>query len=212
MSIKDDISGKVEAAISAGLESVIESRSGHYNKCPDKRPTLGSIASMILSSANTNAVITGGSSLIPGPWGMAAVIPELTVVIHNQIKLIYDIGVAHGKEKIITKELILGIFISALGTSAGSVLTIQGSRVLVKRTSLRAIQRIIAMLGGRITQQAIKSAISKWLPIVGAAAMATWTRHTTKKIGERAQQIFLLDIQDDPNTMDIELANEELSS
>ncbi|MCC4605113.1 hypothetical protein HG421_11880 [Xanthomonas campestris pv. badrii] len=209
MSIKDSISRKIENAISTSLENVIDSRGDHYSNHPDKRPTQDNVSSLISSSANTNAVITGGSSLIPGPWGMAAVLPELTVVIHNQIKLIYDIGVAHGKEKIITKELVLGIFISALGTSAGSVLTIQGGRVLVKRASLRAIQKMIAMLGGRITQQAIKSAVSKWLPLVGAAAMATWTRYTTKKIGERAQQIFRLDIQDDPSTGDIELASHQ---
>lgn len=206
MSIKDSFNEKIEGAINSSLESVIESRSSHYRSNPDKRPHKATINSLISSSANTNAVITGGASLIPGPWGMAAVIPELTLVINNQVKLIYDIGVAHGKEKIITKELLLGIFLSALGTGAASLLTIHGGKVLVKRASLRAIQKLIAMLGGRITQQAIKSAVSKWLPIVGAAAMATWTRYTTKKIGETANRIFAMDIQDDPDTIDIELA------
>lgn len=206
MSIKDNIQGKIENAISTGIESVMESRSDYYVKNPTKRPIHNSVSSIISSSATANAVITGGSSLIPGPWGMAAVLPELTLVIRNQVQLIYDIGVAHGKEEQITKELLLGIFISALGTGAGSLLIIKGGKVLVRRASLRVIQRIIAMLGGRITQQAIKSAVSKWLPIVGAAAMATWTAHTTKKIGKRADEIFSLDIEDDPSTIDIELA------
>jgi len=205
MGLGEQFQGKIEHAITEGVDSVVRSREAHYKKNPKKLPTLESVDSMISSTANLNAAISGGASLIPGPWGMAAVIPELVAVINRQLALIYDIGAAHGKQKQITKELVLAIMISGLGSSAGSLLTIQGSRVLVRRASLRAMQKIIALLGGKITQQALKRAVSKWLPVVGAAAMAAWTRHMTVQIGERANEIFQLEIQDDPSTLDIEL-------
>ena len=205
MGFSDDFQGKIERTISDGVDSVVRTREEHFKKNPEKLPAIGSIDSMISSTANLNAAISGGASLIPGPWGMAAVIPELATVINRQLTLIYDIGTAHGKQKQITKELVLAIMISGLGSSAGSLLTIHGSKVLVRRASLRAMQKIIALLGGKITQQALKRAVSKWLPVVGAAAMAAWTRHMTVQIGRRADQIFRLEIQDDPSTMDIEL-------
>jgi len=210
--ISDSFQGKIENAISEGVDSVVRSREKHYSQSPSKIPNKGSIDSMISSTANLNAAISGGASLIPGPWGMAAVIPELVAVINRQLTLIYDIGAAHGKQKQITKELVLGIMISGLGSSAGSLLTIHGSKVLVRRVSLRAMQKIIALLGGKITQQALKRAVSKWLPVVGAAAMAAWTRHMTVQIGRRADEIFQLDIKDDPSTLDIEVESEVASN
>ena len=123
----------------------------------------------------------------------------------HQIQMVYDIGVANGKQAQITKELLIGIFITAAGSSAGSMITIQGGKILVRRASLRVIQKLVAMLGGRITQQAAKSAISKWVPIIGAGAMATWTGYMTNNIGKKADELFKLDIEDDPNTIDIEI-------
>ena len=190
------------------FDFIIESRSDYYKKNPQNIPQLDSVSILISSCAQSNAMISGGASLIPGPWGMAAVIPELTLVIRNQIQMVYDIGVANGKQAQLTKELLIGIFITAMGGSAGNLLTIHGGKILVRRASLQVIQKIIAMLGGRVTQQVIKSTVSKWLPFVGAAAMATWTGYMTKNIGEKANELFKLEIEDDPQTLDIELKPE----
>lgn len=201
-------SGALHSAINSAFDYVIENRSDYYRKNPSNLPQLDSVSGLISSYTRNNAAISGGASLIPGPWGMAAVIPELTLVIRNQIQMVYDIGVANGKQAQLTKELLIGIFLTAMGSSAGSLLTIHGGKILVRRASLQVIQKIIAMLGGRVTQQAIKSSVSKWLPFVGAAAMATWTGYMTKNIGEKANELFKLEIEDDPQTLDIELKPE----
>lgn len=101
---------------------------------------------------------------------------------------------AYGKRDVLTKELIVGIFLTALGESAISVIVIKGSKVLVRRASLRVFQKIVALLGGRITQQALKASISKWAPGIGAGAMALWSHHQTKQIGNKAVEIFEKDI------------------
>ena len=201
-------SGALHSAINSAFDYVIENRSDYYRKNPSNLPQLDSVSGLISSYTRNNAAISGGASLIPGPWGMAAVIPELTLVIRNQIQMVYDIGVANGKQAQLTKELLIGIFLTAMGSSAGSLLTIHGGKILVRRASLQVIQKIIAMLGGRVTQQVIKSTVSKWLPFVGAAAMATWTGYMTKNIGEKANELFKLEIEDDPQTLDIELRPE----
>lgn len=201
-------SGALHSALNSAFDYVIENRSDYYRRNPSNLPQLDSVSGLISSYTRNNAAISGGASLIPGPWGMAAVIPELTLVIRNQIQMVYDIGVANGKQAQLTKELLIGIFLTAMGSSAGSLLTIHGGKILVRRASLQVIQKIIAMLGGRVTQQVIKSTVSKWLPFVGAAAMATWTGYMTKNIGEKANELFKLEIEDDPQTLDIELKPE----
>ncbi len=205
---ESDDSGALHSALNSAFDYVIENRSDYYRKNPSNLPQLDSVSGLISSYTRNNAAISGGASLIPGPWGMAAVIPELTLVIRNQIQMVYDIGVANGKQAQLTKELLMGIFLTAMGSSAGSLLTIHGGKILVRRASLQVIQKIIAMLGGRVTQQVIKSTVSKWLPVVGAGAMAAWTGYMTKNIGEKANGLFKLEIEDDPQTLDIELKPE----
>ena len=172
------------------FELVISDRSGYFAKHPDEIPDKKSVPSIIKSYSVANAAISGGVSLVPGPWGMVAVIPEIAAIVRNQLAMIYDVGMAYGKSKVLNKELLAGVLLTAMGASAGSLLVMQGSKVLVKRVSLRAFQKIIVILAGRITQQALKSAISKWLPVIGAAALAVWSNYFTRQVGKKAIEIF----------------------
>ena len=101
-----------------------------------------------------------------------------------------------------TKELAGTVFVSALGTSTGSLLVIQGGKYLIKRASLQIFQKIVVILGGKITQQALKSAVSKWLPGIGAAAMAAWTNYMTRQVGHKAKEIFRYDIEVEPTPIE----------
>lgn len=188
--VENDIQSKLAEKIIGLFDLVISDRSGHFAKNPDEIPDKKSTPSVIKSYSVANAAISGGASLIPGPWGMIAVIPEIAAVIRNQLAMIYDIGMAYGKSKVLTKELLAGVLLTATGAGAGSLLIMQGSKVLVKRVALRQFQRIIALLAGKVTQQVLKSAISKWLPVVGAAAMATWSNYWTRQVGQKAIEIF----------------------
>ncbi len=172
------------------FELVVSDRSGHFAQHPDEVPDKKSVPSIINSYSISNAAISGGASLVPGPWGMVAVIPEIAAVTRNQLAMIYDVGMAYGKSKVLNKELLAGVFLTAMGSSAGSVLVMQGNKVLVKRVALRAFQKIIGMLAGEITQQALKSAIGKWLPVLGAAALAVWSNYLTRQVGKKAIEIF----------------------
>lgn len=188
--IANTLQNKLAENMMGVFELVVSDRSGHFAKHPDQIPDKKSIPSIINSYSITNAAISGGASLVPGPWGMVAVIPEIAAVIRNQLAMIYDVGMAYGKSKVLTKELLAGVLITAMGASAGALLIMQGSKVLVKRVTLRAFQKIIAMLAGKVLQQALKSAIGKWLPVVGAAALAVWSNYLTRQVGKKAIEIF----------------------
>jgi uncharacterized protein (DUF697 family) len=209
MSEKEKATHEFQSKITKGLEgafeSVVNERNDYYQNNPTKIPQKTSEMALVNSSAMANAAISGSSSLIPGPWGMVAVIPEVMLVTRNQIALIYDIAAANGKKDLMTKDLALMVFASAVGTSVGGLAVIQGGKILVKRSSLRILQKIIFLLGGKISQQVLKSMISKWLPGVGAIAMAAWSRHMTKKVGEKAIEIFSSDIEFEDSITDIKL-------
>lgn len=194
-SLSERMQAELSEKLEDAFEMVIASKNEHYQQNPQDIPEVGQIRGLIQSSAAMNAAISGGAGLIPGPWGMLAVIPELLVVTRNQIGLIYDIAAAHGKRDIINKELLLGVFVSAMGTTAGSLLVMHGGKVLVRRASLRVMQKLITLLGGKITQQALKSAVSKWLPGVGAVAMAAWTNYLTRQIGQKADALLRKDFE-----------------
>ena len=119
MEEKVSLSKKMEAQITEKLESAFESvvnqKNEFYQSNPEKIPEIGSVGKLISSAALTNSAVSGGASLIPGPYGMLAVIPEIILVTRNQISLIYDIAAAHGKKDLMTKELAAMVFVSALG-------------------------------------------------------------------------------------------------
>jgi uncharacterized protein (DUF697 family) len=184
------------------FELVISSRRGFYAQHPESMPTRESVGAIIDSYSTKNAVISGGFNLVPGPWGLVGIVPELSIIFRNQLTLIYDIGMAYGKPEVLTKELLAGVLLDAFGVGAGSLFVMQGSKLIVKRVSLRVFQRIVALLAGRVTQQALKSALSKWVPVLGAAAMAAWVHYMTKKVGQKAVQILSQDVSVDQEEID----------
>ena len=204
-SATQNIQAKITENLESAFDAVIIERNKYYQENPGKIPNLDSIDSIVKSSALANAAISGGSSLVPGPIGMLAIVPELVLVTRNQISLIYDVAAAHGQKEAITKELLAAVFVSAMGTTAGGLLVVQGSKLLVKRASLQVFQKLVVILGGKITQQALKSAISKWLPGVGAAAMAAWSNYMTRKIGNKSKELFSKQIVQNDDVADIEL-------
>lgn len=189
-SLPEKLQSELAQKIVEGFDAVISERSNHYRENPSKVPTPSAVPFIIKSYSNMNMALTGGISLIPGPWGMAAAVPEIAIIIRNQLAMIYDIGMAYGKSEVLNKELLAGIFLSAMGTSVSGLLTIHAGKVLVKRTSLRVFQQIVAILGGQVTQRVLKSMVSTWLPVVGAVAMASWSYYSTRQIGKKALQIL----------------------
>jgi uncharacterized tellurite resistance protein B-like protein len=184
------INTQLSEKIAELFDLVVSDRSHHFEANPNQIPDKKAVPDIISYYSKLNAVISGGSSLIPGPWGMLAALPEIAAVIRNQLAMVYDIGMAYNKKKVLTKELLAGVLLTAFGSSTSTLFVMHGSKVLVKRVALRFFQQIIGILGGKITQQLLKSTISKWLPLVGPVAMAAWSGYLTQQIGKKAIELF----------------------
>lgn len=177
------------------LDAVISDRQKHHEQHPENLANKESVQSIIKAYSLKNGTISGGANLVSGPWGVLVAVPEIALVLRNQIAMIDDIGRAYGQERVITRELIAGILLTALGGSGAALLTIHGERVLVKRVAMKGLQQVSRLLAGKVTQTLLKSAISKYLPMVGAVAMGAWSTYMTHKIGKKAIEMFEKNIE-----------------
>lgn len=200
--MSETMSDKISNSILESVNSIAKSRENDYATNP--LPSKDSIDAIIQSYSYKNAAISGGAGIIPGPFGMAAAIPEIVAVLRNQIAMIYDIAKINGQKEI-PSELIVGVLFCASGRGAGSLIIIHGQKVMAKRVGAQALQKIVAILGGKITQQAAKSMAAKWLPVAGAIAMAAWSKYTTNEIGQKAKEIFSKEIVFESQEMNVEV-------
>jgi uncharacterized tellurite resistance protein B-like protein/uncharacterized protein (DUF697 family) len=195
------------------IKNVMQNRSDYFASNPDEVPGKDDVKSIINKYSNRSMIVSGVAGLAPGPVGMLAVIPEVFAIIDNQIKIIYDVAVAYGKQRILTKELILSVFASAVVTGGIGAITIQGSKVLVQRASKSLIQKILQIVAVKTSQGAFRSMVSKYIPIAGAAAIAAWSNYSTRQVGKKAVEIFGKDIEyisESPNIGVEEFSQEEI--
>ena len=171
--------------------SVISNRAAYFQTHSQEGLDQKSVESIIRKYAAVNAAISGGASLMPGPFGIAAAIPEIILVIRNQIAMIYDIGRAEGKQPNLLKpEILAGIFIAGAGIKGIQLLTVHSGKILAKRASPLVWQLLISLITKKVSQQLMKSMVVKCLPAVGAAAMAAWSNYSTHIIGKQAIAIL----------------------
>ena len=65
--VENTLQNKLAENMMGIFELVVSDRSGHFAKHPDEIPDKKSVSSIINSYALTNAAISGGAGLVPGP-------------------------------------------------------------------------------------------------------------------------------------------------
>ncbi len=191
--IQEDLASRILDIV----EKVIDQRTEFYVENPDKIPDENDAKSIISRYSNQNFLVSGASGIaaLAGPAGLLAVIPEIAALIYNQTRMVYDLGMAHGKQDFLTRELIVGVLTSAAVTGGIGMLTVQGSKVLVQKTSTNILMKVVQMFSAKTAQSASKSILGRYVPAVGAAAIAGWSKYSTRRIGKRAVEIFTKDIE-----------------
>jgi hypothetical protein len=65
-----------------------------------------------------------------------------------------------------------------------------GERYLVRRAGLRVVQDVAAKVGVRVTQRAIVTSVSRWLPVIGIVGVAGYAYYDTAQVGATAISFF----------------------
>jgi hypothetical protein len=174
------------------LEKIISSLTFHGEDVA----TSVSIEEMIDEAARRAFQISTALGLIPGPLGMATILPEVAALARLQISLIHRIAGHYGKGSKVNKELVLLIMANAMGLAAGEVLFRKvGTTLVLKSASTRIARTVARRVGTRMVDMAVGKAIGRWIPVITAPLFGCFSRSLTRKIGREAQNLFLQEIE-----------------
>lgn len=148
------------------------------------------------AAAAKAALVSGGLALPPGPLGFATILPDLICIWKLQAQMVADIAGVFGKTTFLTGEQMLYcLFKHAAAQLVRDLVSRVGERFLIRRVSLRTMQRIIRKVAGRVTQRVIGKALSRWLPIVGAVGVGAYAFYDTAQVGKTAIELFQEDLE-----------------
>ncbi len=167
-------------------------------------------AQRIIKTASLKAAaVSGALALPPGPLGMMTILPDLVAIWRIQSQMVADIAATYGKQGFLNKETMMYcLFKEGSQQFLRDVIMRIGDRYILRKTSLNFINKISGRIGGWLTTKLLGRNISRWIPIVGAAAMGYYTKKDTEGVGKIALELFSSPIsQDEENIIDVDKIN-----
>ena len=157
---------------------------------PSARPR-DAAARAIDSAANKAALAAGALALPAGPLGWATILPEMTAVWQIQRQLVADIAAIYGRSAELGPTQMLWCLFRHTAAQALRDLTVRvGERVIVRPAAQALLQRAAAAVGMHLGKQAAGRALSRWVPLVGAAGVGAYAWWDTRQVGRAALQLF----------------------
>jgi hypothetical protein len=161
---------------------------------PDAR-----VRELARAAARRAAAISGGLALPPGPLGVLTLVPDLVAIWRIQAQLVADIAGARGRSGSLTREQMLWcLFRHAASHVMRDVVVRGGQRAIVHRLTVSALQSIATRLGMQLSHQLVAKAASRWVPGLGAAAVAAYAWWDTERVARVADDLFSREIVLDP--------------
>jgi|SRR5688572_20803301 hypothetical protein len=142
-------------------------------------------------SAAKAAIISGSLALPPGPLGWLTILPDLIAIWRLQSQMVADIAALYGKSATLTQEQMLYCLFRHFAAQAVRDLVVRvGSRVIVQRATLGALQAAAQQVGVKVTQRALGAAAGRWIPIVGALGVGAYAYYDTAQVARTAIELF----------------------
>lgn len=157
---------------------------------PSPRP--GDAAARAIDSAASKAALAASALALPaGPLGWATILPEMTAVWQIQRQLVADIAAIYGRSAELGPTQMLWCLFRHTAAQALRDLTVRvGERVIVRPAAQALLQRAAAAVGMHLGKQAASRALSRWVPLVGAAGVGAYAWWDTRQVGRAALQLF----------------------
>ena len=153
---------------------------------PDNRS-----AELSESAARTTAKISGLAAMAPGPLGLLTVLPDIVAMWRVQSQLVSDIAAVYGKTGNLSNEHMLWcLFKHSAARTFRDVAYRAGERLLIQPLSMHAPRKLTTAIGVKLSQRTAGEVIARFLPLVGAAAVAGYAYYDTKKVGATAIELF----------------------
>lgn len=148
-------------------------------------------AQAIEAAAAKAALAAGALALPPGPLGWATIAPEMLTVWHIQRQLVADIAALYGRSAELGPAQMLWCLFRHTAAQALRDLSVRvGERVVVRPAAQALLQRVAAAVGLQLGQQAAGRALSRWMPVIGAAGVGAYAWWDTRQVGRAALALF----------------------
>jgi hypothetical protein len=135
--------------------------------------------------------VSAGLAIPPGPVGMLTIIPDIMQVWHIQRQMVSDIAACFGKSAQLNQQMMVYcLFRHGAAMLARDILVRVGERMILKRGSLRVIQKILQRVTIKMTQKAIGKSISRWVPFIGPVVVGGYSLLDTRSVGKTAIETF----------------------
>ncbi len=157
---------------------------------PSPRPR--DAADRAIESAAAKAGLAAGTlALPPGPLGWATIAPEMLTVWHIQRQLVADIAALYGRSAELGPAQMLWCLFRHTAAQALRDLGVRvGERVIVRPAAQMLLQRAAEAVGVHLGKKAASRALSRWVPLVGAAGVGAYAYWDTRQVGRAALQLF----------------------
>ena len=142
-------------------------------------------------AATRAAALSGTLALPPGILGMLTVLPDLVAIWRIQAQLVADIAGLYGRNMQLTRtHMLYCLFRHAASHVARDVAVRAGQRLVVRQLSGGALRNVLTGVGMSLTQRVAGETASRWLPIVGAAAVAGYAYFDTLQVAKTAVKLL----------------------
>lgn len=143
------------------------------------------------TAALRTAAVSGSLSLPPGLWGWLTIIPDLKAVWRIQSQMVADIAGTFGQESAVSREqMFYCLFRHAAAHSVGALAVRAGERFFVRRAEAAAIESAVERIGVPIARRVAGRGLSRWLPVVGAAGVASYAYYDTMRVAKTSIELF----------------------
>lgn len=137
------------------------------------------------------AAVSGALALPPGIFGMLTVLPDLVAIWRLQAQLVADIAGLYGKELQLTRtHMLYCLFRHAASQLTRDFAVRAGERFVVRQLSGGALRSALTAVGISVTRRVAGTAASRWLPVVGAAAVAGYAYFDTLQVAKTAVRML----------------------
>lgn len=143
------------------------------------------------AAARTSAGISGGAALVPGPFGLLSLLPEMFGVWRVQAQLVSDIAAVYGKTATLSKEqMVYCLFKHTASQLLRDMVVRSGERFLVRPLSLRMMQSLVAKISIKVGQRTIGKTVARYAPVIGAIGVGGYAYYDTSHVAKTAMGLF----------------------
>ena len=176
-----EVGGMIERAVSD-----VPSPRTHPVDAPDRAAD-----EIARAAAKQAAVLSGTLALPPGPFGMVTVLPDLYLIWKTQRQMVSDIFALYGRSAELTRShMLYCLFRHAASQVMRDFVVRTGQRIVVEQLSSGALKHVASKVGVSITKRVAGNAASRWVPLVGAAAVGGYAYWDTLQVAKTARRLL----------------------